>query len=60
MSKISPEKIRKLAMQGRLVPLIEERDGKHYLLGYTRKSTSRKKESYMLPEPELINVLPQK
>lgn len=61
MSKISPDKIRKLAMQGRLVPIIKEQeDGKHYLLGYSRKASSRKKESYMLPEPELINVLPQK
>jgi len=56
MSKISPDKIKKLALQGRIVPVIEERDGKHYLLGYKRKSSSRKKESYMLPVPEELNA----
>ena len=55
MSKISPEKIRTLALKGRLVPIIKSTDdGKHYLIGYKRKSTSRKKESYLLPEPELL------
>ena len=52
MSKISPDKIRKLALQGRLVPIITEKDGKHYLMGYKRKATSRKKDSFLLPEPE--------
>jgi uncharacterized protein (DUF4213/DUF364 family) len=52
---MSPDKIRKLAMMGRLVPIIKSTDdGKHYLLGYKRKATSRKKENYMLPEPELL------
>jgi hypothetical protein len=63
MSKISPDKIRKLALKGRLVPIIKSTDdGKHYLLGYKRKATSRKNDNYMLPEPELLNVpeLPQK
>lgn len=61
MSRITPEKIRKLALKGRLVPIIKTTDdGKNYLIGYSRKSTSRKRESYMLPEPELINILPQK
>lgn len=60
MSKFTPEKIRKLAMQGRLVPIIKSTDdGKHYLMGYRRKASSRKKESYLLPEPEIINVLPE-
>jgi hypothetical protein len=52
MSKMTPEKIRKLALKGRLVPIIEQRNGKHYLLGYGRKETSRKSDKYMLPEPE--------
>lgn len=55
MSKITPDKIRKLALMGRLVPIIKStEDGKHYLIGYKRKGTSRKKESYLLPEPELL------
>ena len=49
---MTPDKIRKLALKGRLVPIIEQRNGKSYLLGYGRKATSRKNEQYMLPEPE--------
>lgn len=56
MSNISPDKIRKLVLQGRITPIIEQKDGKQYLLGYKRKSTSRKKESYMLPIPQELNV----
>ena len=60
MSKITGDKIRKLALKGRLVPIINStHDGKHYLVGYKRKSTSRKKESFMLPEPELLTVPPE-
>jgi hypothetical protein len=59
MSKMTADKIRKLALKGRLVPIIQEVEGKHYLVGYGRKATSRKKEKYMLPEPELLNVLPK-
>jgi hypothetical protein len=52
MSKISPDKIRKLTLQGRIIPIIEEKDGKFYLMGYKRKATSRKNDSFLLPEPE--------
>ena len=56
MSKMTPDKIRKLALKGRLVPIVEQRNGKMYLIGYGRKATSRKREQYMLPEPqELTN-----
>jgi hypothetical protein len=55
MGKMSPDKIRKLALQGRLVPVIEQReDGKNYLIGYKRKAGSRKNDSFLLPEPELL------
>jgi len=59
-NRMSASSIRKLALKGRLVPIIQEKDGKHYLVGYRRKAESRKKDSFLLPEPELINVLPQK
>jgi hypothetical protein len=54
---MSPDKIRKLALKGRLVPIIQTTtEGKNFLLGYKRKNSSRKKESYMLPAPEELNV----
>ena len=56
MSRLSPKKIETLIKKGRLVPLIQERDGKFYLVGYTRKKTSRKNDRMMLPEPELLQV----
>jgi len=46
-------------MKGRLVPIIKStQDGKHYLVGYRRKSTSRKArtDSYLLPTPEEIKL----
>jgi hypothetical protein len=49
---MTPEKIKKLVQQGRLVPIIEQRGNKNYLLGYGRKGTSRKNDKYLLPEPE--------
>jgi len=60
MGKLSPLKIEKLVNQGRLVPLIERKeDGNFYLVGYTRKKTSRKNDRIMLPEPQMLQV-PQK
>jgi hypothetical protein len=57
MGKVSPKKIEQLVRKGRLVPLIDQQnDGKHYLVGYARKSSSRKSDRFMLPQPELINV----
>ena len=57
MSKMSPDKIRKLAIKGRLVPIIQTTaEGKNFLLGYRRKDSSRKKQSYMLPTPDELNV----
>jgi hypothetical protein len=59
MSKMSPDNIMKLVKKGRLVPVIKStQDGKHYLIGYKRKSTSRKAktDSFMLPQPEEITL----
>jgi hypothetical protein len=56
MSTITPKNIEKLIKKGRLVPLIKEKDGKFYLIGYTRKSTSRKNDKLMLPQPELLQT----
>lgn len=56
MSTMSPKNIEKLIKKGRLVPLIKEENGKFYLIGYTRKSTSRKNDKLMLPQPELLQT----
>lgn len=58
MGKVSPKKIEELIKKGRLVPVIQStNEGKHFLVGYKRKSTSRKsKDTFMLPEPEEIQV----
>jgi hypothetical protein len=57
MGKISAKKIEQLVSKGRLLPLIEQRENnKHYIVGYTRKSTSRKNDRFMLPEPQEIHV----
>lgn len=53
---MSPKNIEKLIKKGRLVPLIREEDNKFYLIGYTRKSTSRKNDKLMLPQPELLQT----
>lgn len=56
---MTPDNIRKLILKGRLVPLIKStNDGKHFLMGYRRKATSRKArtDSYMLPNPEEITL----
>lgn len=52
------ENIKKLIQKGRLLPIIKSiENGKHVLLGYRRKSTSRKAktDTFMLPQPEEIN-----
>lgn len=56
MSTLSPKNIEKLIKKGRLVPLIKEENDKFYLIGYTRKSISRKNDKLMLPEPELLQT----
>jgi len=59
MGKTSPDNIQKLIKQGRLIPVIKStQDGKHYLIGYKRKATSRKAKtnSFMLPQPEEITL----
>lgn len=56
---MSPDNIMKLVKKGRLTPVIKStQDGKHYLIGYKRKSTSRKSktDSYTLPVPEEITL----
>ena len=56
---MSPDNIEKLIKRGRLVPIIKSmQNGKHYLIGYKRKSTSRKAktDSYLLPTPEEIKL----
>ena len=56
MSTMAPKNIEKLIKKGRLVPLIKEENNKFYLIGYTRKSTSRKNDKLMLPTPELLQT----
>jgi len=59
MGKMNPDNIQKLIKQGRLVPVIKStQDGKHFLIGYKRKGTSRKAktDSFLLPEPEEIKL----
>lgn len=56
MGKLSPAKIEKLIKMGRMVPVIQEKDGQFYLVGYKRKAKSRKTDNVLLPEPELIQV----
>jgi len=56
---MNPDNIMKLVKQGRLIPIIKSmQNGKHYLIGYKRRATSRKAktDSYMLPVPEEINI----
>lgn len=60
MGKLSPTKIEKLVNMGRMVPVIQEKDGNFYLVGYKRKSRSRKNDTAMLPEPQLIQMPNQK
>jgi hypothetical protein len=59
MGKMSPDSIQKLIKQGRLLPVIKStHDGKHYLMGYKRKGSSRKAktDSFLLPNPEEITL----
>jgi len=56
---MSVTSIQKLIKKGRLVPIIKStNDGKHFLMGYRRKSESRKAktDSFMLPNPEEITL----
>ncbi len=56
---MSPQKINKLVMQGRLVPILQKtEDGKVMILGYRRKSNSRKSNSQILfKEPQELKEL---
>ena len=58
MRKMTPNSIKKLILKGRLQPIITPiENGKYVLVGYRRKSTSRKAkdDAIMLSEPEEIN-----
>jgi hypothetical protein len=60
---MSPQKVNKLVMQGRLVPILEKtEDGKVMILGYRRKGNSRKSNQviqFARPQevPELSKTL---
>lgn len=56
---MSPQKINKLVMQGRLVPILQKTDeGKVMILGYRRKGNSRKnKQEIMFNQPQEISEL---
>jgi hypothetical protein len=59
MGKMSPANIQKLIKKGRLVPIIKStNDGNHLLMGYRRKSESRKAktDTFLLPNPEEITL----
>jgi hypothetical protein len=60
MGKLSPAKLEKLIKQGRMVPIIQQKGKEYYLVGYRRKATSRKNDTALLPEPQLIQVPNQK
>jgi hypothetical protein len=54
MSKISPNKLKKLIAKGRVTPVIQINDkGEHLLYGYRRSSnrSSKINENYMFAEP---------
>ena len=60
---MSPQKVNKLVMQGRLVPILQKtEDGKVMILGYRRKGNSRKSNqviNFIQPQeiPELSKTL---
>ena len=57
MSKISPNKLKKLIAKGRLVPIIMTNDkGQKVLVGYRRKNdrSSKAHENYTFSEPILL------
>ena len=56
-NKISPSKINKLVLKGRLLPILETKDGKTYIHGYRRKGNSRKSENLMFNEPQELKDL---
>jgi hypothetical protein len=60
MSKgtLKPKRIEKLIKMGRLIPVIgQDKEGKPQLLGYKRKSTSRKRyQRLLLPEEDRVSL----
>jgi hypothetical protein len=59
---MSPQKVNKLVMQGRLVPILQKtEDGKVMILGYRRKGNSRKsKQMIQFAQPMEVPELSQK
>jgi hypothetical protein len=57
-NKISPATINKLVLKGRLLPILETKDGKTYIHGYRRKNGSRKSnENVMFTQPQELKEL---
>jgi hypothetical protein len=57
MSKISPNKLKKLIAKGRLVPILgSNNEGKKVLVGYRRKNdrSSKAHENYTFAEPIVL------
>jgi hypothetical protein len=60
---MSPQKVNKLVMQGRLVPILQKtEEGKVMILGYRRKGNSRKNKQMIqfaqpMEVPELSKTL---
>jgi hypothetical protein len=59
---MSPQKVNKLVMQGRLVPILQKTEaGKVMILGYRRKGNSRKsKQMIQFAQPMEVPELSQK
>lgn len=59
---MSPQKVNKLVMQGRLVPILQKtKDGKVMMLGYRRKGNSRKSSQVIeFREPQEVPELSKK
>jgi hypothetical protein len=58
---MSPQKVNKLVMQGRLVPILQKtEDGKVMILGYRRKGKSRKSNQVIqFAQPQEVPELSQ-
>lgn len=58
---MSPQKVNKLVMQGRLVPILQKtEEGKVMILGYRRKGNSRKNNQVInFAQPQEIPELSQ-
>jgi hypothetical protein len=56
---MSPQKVNKLVMQGRLVPILQKtEDGKVMILGYRRKGNSRKSnQAIQFAQPQEVPEL---